>query len=537
MPLRTRFILVLAGDYTSRQTLSPKPGKQSVEFLGLGPEKRLIKSLGLEPTKRLINSLGPEEIIVKFELEIENVSPAGISNVSHFIKTLLLSGRLKDLLKFKIRRNGDFCALNIGLSNAPHDVLPSLEHLMLQRVNIPAIERFFLSLKKIKMVETNDSSDILYRIPRYVLKIHLSGINLSALETIKTDSEEPASASGASSTAPINFVRFVSVQKLVLSGCSLSYIPTFGFEQNVTFYYINLKNNRISEFPMSCVPASCMYLNLAQNKISHLSYYPKTLMFSDFQNNQLTELPYDFLLCDKYKNIKLDGNPIFLSIPHRRMISESKISYFLDIEGYIRRARNAALEQTPVRENPVPEGMVRIRGEDFHENAENVHNSSIQKCVLISACNILRINFSSMVKFEGTGHQKTDAILAVWLSEDSRHSILRVSIREVFLAVWLRIQSLTDPETKSEAINRLSQEVQEGKGKCFVGRLSRLINSLVGFFPDVNIHITSADQIYGKIKNHIRRFGKVDRDVLIRELKELDLSDTLIKEWIEPFLD
>jgi hypothetical protein len=288
---------------------------------------------------------------------------------------------------------------------------------------------------------------------------------------------------------------------------------------------------------MACVPTGCLYLNLAQNQISSLSYYPKSLILGDFENNKLTELPYDFLLSDKFKDIKLHGNPTLLSIPHRRMIEEARMSNFLDIDAYILRARNAALEQAQPREGPVPEGMVRIRGEDFHENAENVHNSSIQKCVLISACNILRINFSSMVKFNGTGHQKTDAILAVWLSQNARHSILRVSILEVFLAVWLRIQSLTDPETKSEAIKRLSQEIQEGEGKCFVGRLSRLINSLVGYFPDVNIQITTADQIHGKIKNHIRRHGKVVEETLTRELKEMDLSDTLIREWIEPFLE
>ena len=40
-------------------------------------------------------------------------------------------------------------------------------------------------------------------------------------------------------------------------------------------------------------------------------------------------------------------------------------------------------------------------------------------------------------------------------------------------------------ENKNELIERLNQEMQDAECMCFTGRLSRLINVLVGYYSDI----------------------------------------------------
>ena len=86
----------------------------------------------------------------------------------------------------------------------------------------------------------------------------------------------------------------------------------------------------------------------------------------------------------------------------------------------------------------------------------------------------------------------------------------------------------------------LSQEMDDADCMCFTGRITRLVNSLNGFYPDILIQINSTEQI-GNIMEIIRNRLKDEnkyslekfKDVLEKALKERNYDQKIINEWLE----
>ena len=86
----------------------------------------------------------------------------------------------------------------------------------------------------------------------------------------------------------------------------------------------------------------------------------------------------------------------------------------------------------------------------------------------------------------------------------------------------------------------LSQEMGDADCICFTGRITRLVNSLNGFYSDIVIQINSTEQI-GNIMEIIRNRLKDEnnysvetfKDDLTKALKERNYEDSVISEWLE----
>lgn len=144
-----------------------------------------------------------------------------------------------------------------------------------------------------------------------------------------------------------------------------------------------------------------------------------------------------------------------------------------------------------------------------------------------------------------TGDQSIDALIISFKTNKDLHSTFQVTYETVFLKVWDRIQNPDKYKEKwidnvrpdtTEMMNRLKQEILESKDMCFTGRLSRLVNTLMGFYSDVKIHIGSHDQINARINQVIAKYGNETVDIQkekIREsLREIDVEESKIDEWI-----
>ena len=87
--------------------------------------------------------------------------------------------------------------------------------------------------------------------------------------------------------------------------------------------------------------------------------------------------------------------------------------------------------------------------------------------------------------------------------------------------------------SKIELIKILEEEILESKGKCFQGRLSRLINTLSGYHKVVNIQISDNEQIANIV---IMLKNKYLEDQLIvmfkKEMQERNYDNNVIAEWI-----
>ena len=117
------------------------------------------------------------------------------------------------------------------------------------------------------------------------------------------------------------------------------------------------------------------------------------------------------------------------------------------------------------------------------------------------------------------------------------HSVLNVTYKDVAERVisWLHRQPV---ETWNEVIKILETEILASKDKCFTGRLSRLVSCLDGFHPGVRISIATADQISNRVLLTIKKCKEENLDKettiqrVIKELKELDLSEADIEAWL-----
>ena len=121
--------------------------------------------------------------------------------------------------------------------------------------------------------------------------------------------------------------------------------------------------------------------------------------------------------------------------------------------------------------------------------------------------------------------------LIEWLLSDDIHSVLQCSFYDIFKLVWNRI--MTSPN-KNELIKILNVEMMDADCKCFTGRLTRLVNTLVGYYDDIHIKISDSEQISNIISQVQNKYTdeKYVRETIIEELKERGYSEQVINEWI-----
>ena len=71
--------------------------------------------------------------------------------------------------------------------------------------------------------------------------------------------------------------------------------------------------------------------------------------------------------------------------------------------------------------------------------------------------------------------------------------------------------------------------------KCFTGRLTRLVNVLVGFFDDIEINISDSERISAIILSVLSGEEMTDelKEICRTKLKEADVEESEIEKWLE----
>ena len=116
------------------------------------------------------------------------------------------------------------------------------------------------------------------------------------------------------------------------------------------------------------------------------------------------------------------------------------------------------------------------------------------------------------------------------------HSVLNITFGETLCYAWKRI---VDSEDCDEMLNILNTDMSDAHCMRFTGRISRLVNTLNGFYADIVIRISDSEQIANIIQQtriNLERNDEYSVDshrLRVREMMSgLDYTDSIIDEWV-----
>jgi len=150
-----------------------------------------------------------------------------------------------------------------------------------------------------------------------------------------------------------------------------------------------------------------------------------------------------------------------------------------------------------------------------YSNRENVHLTSIQTCIQTSILKLMECWSDIDIPYHDFFDDNT-----------VYHNL--GTYKEVYQAVWIEIQKLAG-DYQITAKQRLQEELDESKSRCYVGKLTRLVNCLSGLSDKVSIQISKNEEI----SNIVIHFKSQGKERVIQELHERGYTDEEISEWIE----
>ena len=179
------------------------------------------------------------------------------------------------------------------------------------------------------------------------------------------------------------------------------------------------------------------------------------------------------------------------------------------------------------------------QGQKIYQDNQSIHNSGIQQSFRKSVNRLLykkpelslEKTLEEIVSSELSDECKSS--LVDYSSREYIHGELNITFGDLLIAVWDRIRK---HKNKKNILPILSQEMSDALCMCFTGRITRLVNTLSGFVPDVSIHISDNEQISNLVivtKDKIVPYNSdKHKSLLSKEMKERGYSQDIINEWM-----
>ncbi len=177
----------------------------------------------------------------------------------------------------------------------------------------------------------------------------------------------------------------------------------------------------------------------------------------------------------------------------------------------------------------VYEEKIKPKIETVYTDRQNVHKTSINENVKKCAINLCDkyIDYNKNIRdewkivvneFRNIYKNKYDKELDK-IETDVGTFNIGLNIQTIFVALWRYIKQ---HKYRDELYKRLSSELDEMKGVCLTGHLSRLMNTIQGFTDDKNleIHITDGEQMESVIKRFVDKVIIKDEDMFDKMLSE-----------------
>ncbi len=352
---------------------------------------------------------------------------------------------------------------------------------------------------------------------------------------------------------PPEIGQLVNLQELYLTANQLTSIPS-EIGQLVNLQQLWLSGNQLTSIP----PEIGQLVNLKQLCLSDnqlTSIPPELNELTNLQvlylsNNRLTYIPTELGQLVNLKELYLSGNKL-ISIPHELskltnlqvlyLSNNGLISIPTEI-GQLRNLRGLYLSNNPIDYLPPPiQRMLdrQLQGQQVYQDKQSIHNSGIQKSFKESVNRLLskkpelslEKTLEEIISSELSDECKSS--LVDYSSKEDIHGELNITFGELLMAVWDRIRT---HENKQNILPILSQEMSDALCMCFTGRITRLVNTLAGFVPEVTIHISDNEQISNLVlltKDKINPYNSDEhKSLLQKEMQERGYSQDIINEWI-----
>jgi hypothetical protein len=281
---------------------------------------------------------------------------------------------------------------------------------------------------------------------------------------------------------------------------------------------LNLYNNKLTHLPVEIGQLTQLTtLNLSHNKLTHLpveigNLIQLTTLY--LYDNQFTQLPVEIGNLIQLTTLYLSNNPI-----------ENLLNPI--IQRVIHRIENRANRHNG------------NNGNTIYTDTQNVHSSSIQQSIRDSINNLMNafiVDYPLTYLDWTVLTQKTKEIITEYIDCNDIHTMLNITFKELFIAVVIEMDELS-PDLQVEIQKRLNEEMIYSECKCFIGRISRLVNCLSGYSNKVVIQISENEEINNIIsvimsKRELKTIEMLKKEVR-KALEERGYENTKIEEWLE----
>ena len=175
-----------------------------------------------------------------------------------------------------------------------------------------------------------------------------------------------------------------------------------------------------------------------------------------------------------------------------------------------------------------------------YSDSQSAHNHNIQESVKTSLINLFKdkavMDVNSVLNRIHKENFSSYSLIQEFCKDETVHSTLLFKFRELLVLVWQRIESNAN---KIDIKRILNDEMGSCKNICFTGKISRLINTLNGFYDDIKINIGSSEQIGNiilitkeKLEKECNYGIELHKEIVFKELKERDYDTETIEVWL-----
>ncbi len=340
-----------------------------------------------------------------------------------------------------------------------------------------------------------------------------------------------------------NLHKFVNLKKLNLYNNEITKIK--GLDNLVNLHRLDLSYNNITEIKGLEKLVNLQQLYLSYNDITEIKGLDNlvNLLTLDLSSNKITEIKGLKNLVNLQK-INFDLNQIteIKGLDNLVNLQNLSLSYneITEIPLNLCNVRNINIfyyHHNPIEHIPLPvqRWLNRNRNKNIYNDGQNIHNHTIQTSFRNSLTNLLKdkttINLET-VKNEIISNEilteQTKREILNYCDDPTEHSIYLITYSDLLIYVWSRIRN------KDEILKILNQEITDGLCMCFTGRMTRLLNVLVGFYDDIELQISDSEQITNIIISLKNKYNDEHlKDAVKKELLERQYSEAIINEWLE----